>query len=141
MDQRDALAVPFARFPAPVLTVAVLVSAFATPQLGYNGVGYKNTALDTPHIDALAADGLRLESYYTYKVCAPARGSFLTGRYPYKLAAAKTNFAYFWTLEGTNASYTMLPRKLQQAGYTNHMTGKWVSLCCVSLACCCDNSR
>ena len=34
-----------------------------------------------------------------------------TGRFPYKLAATKTNFAYFWTLEGTNETYTMLPKK------------------------------
>ena len=48
-------------------------------------------------------------------MCAPARASFLTGQFPYKLAAVKTNFAYFWTLEGTNESYTMFPKKLQEA--------------------------
>ena len=68
-----------------------------------------------PVTGALAADGLVLESYYTYKVCAPARASFLTGRYPYKLHATQTNFAYFWMLEGTNLSYTMLPQKLKTA--------------------------
>lgn len=89
--------------------------------LGYNGVGFNNPAVITPNIDALAADGLKLESYYTYKVCAPARASFLTGRNPYKLAAVKTNFAYFWTLEGTNASYTMFPKKLQSVGYETYV--------------------
>ena len=124
---------------------------FLVDDLGWNGVGYHNRALETPHIDKLAMDGIRLESYYSYKVCAPARASFLTGRFPYKLAAVKvgvrphrlalpahapltalylprsphqTNFAYFWTLEGTNASYTMFPRRLQDAGYKTHMVGK-----------------
>ena len=93
---------------------------------GWNAVGFHNAELHTPNIDALARDGLVLSSYYTYKVCAPARGSLLTGRFPYKLAATKTNFAYFWTLEGTNSSYTMFPRKLQQAGYRTSMVGKWL---------------
>ena len=79
--------------------------------LGWNGVGPKlggnNPDLITPAINSLADTGLELRSYYTYKVCAPARASFLTGRFPYKLAAVKTNFAYFWTLEGTNESYTI----------------------------------
>jgi hypothetical protein len=92
--------------------------------LGYNGVGFNNPAVITPNIDALAADGLKLASYYTYKVCAPARASFLTGRNPYKLAAVKTNFAYFWTLEGTNASYTMFPKKLQSVGYETYVISR-----------------
>jgi arylsulfatase A-like enzyme len=96
--------------------------------LGWNGVGPKlggnNPDLITPAINSLADTGLELRSYYTYKVCAPARASFLTGRFPYKLAAVKTNFAYFWTLEGTNESYTMFPKKLQEAGYYTAMVGK-----------------
>jgi arylsulfatase A-like enzyme len=97
--------------------------------LGWNGIGPHNKDVMTPTIDGLFRDGLELTSYYTYKVCAPARGSFLTGRYPYKLAATKTNFAYFWTLEGTNSSYTMFPKKLQDAGYYTAMVGKVGSSC------------
>eukprot|EP01049_Picozoa_sp_SAG25_P009024 SAG25_NODE_860_length_5031_cov_10.214517_6_plen_160_part_00 len=66
--------------------------------LGWNGVGYHNPQVSTPTIDALAGGGLKLDGFYTYKVCAPARASFLTGRFPFHLAATKTNFAYFWTL-------------------------------------------
>ena len=47
--------------------------------LGFNGVGYRNPDLRTPSIDALAADGLRLESFYTDKLCGPSRASLLTG--------------------------------------------------------------
>ena len=84
--------------------------------LGWNGVGFHNPAVQTPTIDALATSGLKIDGFYTYKVCAPARASFLTGRFPFHLAATKTNFAYFWTLEGTNLAYTMFPEKLQAAG-------------------------
>lgn len=68
--------------------------------LGYNGVGYHNPDVVTPTIDTLARDGVVLDGFYTYKVCAPARASFLTGRYPFKLRATRTNFAYFWTPVG-----------------------------------------
>ena len=71
---------------------------------------------DTETIDGLAKSGLKIDGFYTYKVCAPARAAFLTGRFPFHLAATKTNFAYFWTLEGTNLTYTMFPEKLQAAG-------------------------
>ena len=38
------------------------------------------TEVTTPTIDALATGGLKIDGFYTYKVCAPARASFLTGR-------------------------------------------------------------
>lgn len=79
-------------------------------------MGYHNPEVNTPTIDALAAGGLKIDGFYTYKVCAPARASFLTGRFPFHLAATKTNFAYFWTLEGTDLRYTMFPERLQKAG-------------------------
>ena len=34
----------------------------------------------TPHIDALARDGVRLSRHYTFKFCSPSRSSLLSGR-------------------------------------------------------------
>jgi len=93
--------------------------------LGWNGVGYHNPDLHTPVIDALAKGGVRLNSFYTYKVCSPARGSFLSGRFPYHLASIRDNFAYFDVIEGLNLTYTLFPEKLQGMGYATHMIGKW----------------
>ncbi|MEM1335176.1 MAG: sulfatase-like hydrolase/transferase, partial [Actinomycetota bacterium] len=52
--------------------------------LGYGDLGcYGSTRNHTPALDRLAAEGLRLTSFYTASpVCSPARGALLTGCYP-----------------------------------------------------------
>jgi len=79
----------------------------------------------TPTLDALAREGVILESAYTYKYCAPTRGSFLTGRYPYHLVATRCNLIPSTIPEGIHLGYTMLPKRLAQAGYVSHHVGKW----------------
>ena len=59
---RDALS------PTPATPHIVLVLC---DDLGYNGVGYRNPQLHTPHIDTLAATGVRLESFYTAPTALP----------------------------------------------------------------------
>ena len=50
--------------------------------LGFNDVSYRNTSdLSSPHIDALAMGGIRLERYYTHNLCSPSRTAFLSGRF------------------------------------------------------------
>src|SRR5260370_17241051 len=52
--------------------------------LGCHDLGCLGAAdLKTPHIDALAASGARFVNWYSNApVCAPARSSILTGRFP-----------------------------------------------------------
>jgi arylsulfatase A len=51
--------------------------------LGYAELGcYGQQKIQTPHIDAMAAEGMRFTQYYTgAPVCAPARCSLMTGRH------------------------------------------------------------
>jgi choline-sulfatase len=43
---------------------------------------YGDPVAQTPHMDALARDGIRYDAAYTpYPLCSPARASFMTGDY------------------------------------------------------------
>src|SRR5262245_13348207 len=49
------------------------------PDLGCIG----SKAIQTPYLDRLAKEGVRLTNYYvTWPACTPSRGSILTGRHP-----------------------------------------------------------
>src|SRR5208282_2637814 len=52
--------------------------------LGYHDIGvHGGKDVPTPHIDALAAGGVRCTSgYVSAPYCSPSRAGFLTGRYP-----------------------------------------------------------
>ena len=77
----------------------------------------------TPTLDQLAAEGVRLERHYVYRYCSPTRSSFLSGRLPYH--DHQTNGGLFGSRFGTNLNMTLLPAKLQRAGYRTVMRGKW----------------
>src|SRR5437762_8958904 len=55
--------------------------------LGRNDLGcYGSTYYRTPHIDRLAAAGVRFtDAYAACPVCSPTRASILTGKYPARL--------------------------------------------------------
>jgi arylsulfatase B len=100
-----------------------------TDDMGWNTPGYINPLVKTPHIDALAAEGVR-SSMYSYKFCSPSRGSFLTGRFPWRLSSticdgAVCNYLPSHIPMGIHTGYSMLPKRLAEANYISHHVGKW----------------
>src|SRR5215470_16909503 len=47
---------------------------------GFGHLGCYGSPLNTPHLDALAADGLRYHHMHTTALCSPSRSCILTGR-------------------------------------------------------------
>jgi Mn2+/Fe2+ NRAMP family transporter len=91
--------------------------------LGYANVGWNNAAVHTPQLNALVADGVRLERHYVYQFCSPSRASLMTGRYPIHV---QERMGPFWsTYTGPPTTMTLLPAKLREAQYRVHHVGKW----------------
>lgn len=94
--------------------------------LGYGDLGiYGSTLIDTPNIDLMALQGIRLTSFYSSaNVCTAARGGLLTGRYPIRLdlvldVARPTNEIHIAADEIT------LAEALKDLGYSTALFGKW----------------
>ena len=56
--------------------------------LGWADVGYHGGEIETPSIDRLASEGVRLEHFYSAPICSPTRAALMTGRDPLVLGLA-----------------------------------------------------
>jgi arylsulfatase A len=93
--------------------------------LGYGDLGcFGHPTIRTPHLDRLAAQGMRLTSCYAAApVCSPSRAGLLTGRAPVRLGV------YDWIAEGSpmhlGKGELTVATLLKRAGYATCHVGKW----------------
>ena len=95
--------------------------------VGYSDVGCFGGEIPTPHLDALAAGGVRFTSFYNAARCCPTRASLLTGLYPHQ-----AGIGHMVEDLGTPAYRGNLGRDtvtiaeaVRPAGYRSYMAGKW----------------
>ena len=95
--------------------------------LGYSDLGCYGSEIPTPHLDGLAAEGLRFTQFYTTPRCCPTRASLLTGLYPHQ--AGVGNMMEDRGVPGyrgeLNRECVTIPEVLRGAGYGTAMAGKW----------------
>ena len=95
--------------------------------LGYGDIGCygaKPKNIKTPHIDKLAANGLRFTSgYCSASTCTPTRFSFLTGKYAFR--QSNTGIAPPNGPAIIQPGIETLPTLMKKAGYATAVIGKW----------------
>jgi N-sulfoglucosamine sulfohydrolase len=79
---------------------------------------YGHPSIQTPHIDALAAEGMRFDNaYLTTSSCSPSRCSMITGRYPHNTGAPELH-------SRLPDDQIRFPELLREAGYYTLLSGK-----------------
>lgn len=88
--------------------------------LGWNDVGYHGSEIQTPNLDRLAKQGVRLDRHYVNPMCSATRSALQSGRFASR----------FGVLGATNdrvypPGMTTLASALKRQGYFTAITGKW----------------
>lgn len=96
--------------------------------MGFSDIGSYGGEVETPNIDALAANGIRYTQFYNNARCCPTRASLMTGVYPQQAGMGWMTAADLGTpaYQGElNNKTVTVAEVLKDAGYSTYMTGKW----------------
>lgn len=102
------------------------VIVFFTDDLGYGDIGsYGAKGFTTPHLDSLAAWGLKFTEFYVpATVCTPSRAGLLTGKYPKRLGLHEA-VLFPYSQHGLDTSTYTMAELFKDHGYTTSCIGKW----------------
>ena len=95
--------------------------------MGFSDIGPYGSEIPTPHLDLLAAGGVRFSQFYNTGRCCPTRASLLTGLYAHQ--AGIGHMTVDQGVPGYRGQLTehcvTIAEVLREAGYFTAMTGKW----------------
>lgn len=141
-DRRAFVRLLSAAMAAPAASIGAAVqpisrshakSAVTTPKnvvlmicddLGYGDLGCYGSAIKTPNIDAMAADGVRFTHHNSaHPICSASRAALMTGRYAQR---SHTSGAYFpHSKKGMSLEETTLANLFHNQNVKTKAIGKW----------------
>ncbi len=94
-----------------------------TDDQGYQDLGcYGSPDIRTPHLDKMAAEGMRFTDFYAQTVCGPSRSSLMTGCYPLRVSREDNLNSPHPRMD---LSEITIAEILKDEGYATGMFGKW----------------
>ena len=93
---------------------------------GYGDLScYGAKKLKTPHLDRMAAEGMKFTDFYvTAPVCSPTRSSLMTGSYPRRVGMHQ-HVLFPNSTRGLNPTEITIAELLRRQGYATACVGKW----------------
>ena len=96
--------------------------------MGYSDLGCYGSEIRTPHIDSLAANGLRFSHFLNTGRSCPSRASLLTGHYQHDVG-----MGWMTAVDEHRPGYRgqvcrevpTIAERMKEAGYMTYMAGKW----------------
>ncbi len=118
------VAEPIVAAPRPDRPNILLIMA---DDMGYSDIGCFGSEINTPHLDRLAAGGLRFTQFYNTGRCCPSRASLMTGLYSHQAGVGHMTRATELPgyLGHLSDHCVTIAEVLAAAGYRTMMTGKW----------------
>lgn len=112
---------------------------FLVDDLGWADIGaFGSQFYETPHIDALAASGMKFtQAYAACPVCSPTRASIMTGRHPVRVditdwipgsvagKAQNPRFLHVNDRDDLDLSEVTIAEALKPRNYQTFFAGKW----------------
>lgn len=115
---------PAQKPPAPRPNIIVIMA----DDMGYSDASCMGSEIQTPNIDALAANGVRFTQFYNAARCCPTRASLLTGLYAHEAGIGHMTWKQM-DLPGYRSDLShdtpTIAEVLKPAGYATYMVGKW----------------